>query len=499
LQKIAIFVSTCESILNLMENILSYSAFESRFRDKQYIGSGGFAKVFKVFDFAKNHYVALKVCDVRPEWKQFTLQREVELVNKLPFHRNIGRYDACYRFNTGIMGEMDFAILKFYEYGNLDQFLEKQSITVADKGFILRGIAEGLLFLHQHDIIHRDLKAQNVLLHREDGIWTPKIIDFGMSRHIESASVTNNSAIGLTFGYAAPEQILNQKINKNVDIWAYGVITYKILTGKMPFVSGTNSAVSGEGQQYEYTKKIINAELPEDIQLIQEPFKSIILKSLVISPTDRIQSASEIIALLDQYQQYDFENTNSTLHKSNFDPISDSNFSTSTKLKKSEVTQSSDLTLEHQSADAINLEFNPNPKLKSKTYSSIILMGSILILGSALFFYWRYQNEKPIDNKANKHSNISNSDKKIKPSQVFQESYKSKLDSIVRMMTKSNLDETMINLDQMAKSISNIDERKLLQNRLNIESNNKGSKLHYLKTKQPNQWNHLITTLQMQN
>ena len=294
-------------------------------------------------------------------------------------------------------------------------------------------------------------------------------------------------------------QKLNQKINKNVDIWAYGVITYKILTGKMPFVSGTNSAVSGEGQQYEYTKKIINAELPEDIQLIQEPFKSIILKSLVISPTDRIQSASEIIALLDQYQQYDFENSNSTLHKSNFDPISDSNFSTSTKLKKSEVTQSSDLTSEHQTAENVNVEFNPNPKLKSKTYTSIILMGSILILGSAVFFYWRYQNEKPIDNKANNHSNISNSDKKIKPSQVFQESYKSKLDSIVRMMTKSNLDETMINLDQLAKSISNIDERKLLQNRLNIESNNKGSKLHYLKTKQPNQWNHLITTLQMQN
>ena len=74
---------------------MTFSAFESRFRDKTYIGSGGFGKVYKVFDHAKNHYVALKVADVRPEWKKFTLQNEVALVNSLPKHNKIASYDTC--------------------------------------------------------------------------------------------------------------------------------------------------------------------------------------------------------------------------------------------------------------------------------------------------------------------------------------------------------------------------------------------------------------------
>ncbi len=279
---------------------MTYSAFESRYGDKHYIGSGGFSKVYKVFDHAKNHYVALKVADVKPEHKQFTLQREVELVNKLPYHRNIARYDACYRYNTGIAGEMDFAILKFYEYGNLEQFLNKQTLTLEDKRIIIQGILEGVSFLHRHNIIHRDLKAQNILLHREDGVWTPKITDFGLSRQINGETTMANSAIGLTYAYAAPEQIQNKKINKNVDLWSAGIIIYRIIEGKLPFSSDKGGDSKSTQSQLELSRKIINLELPDRLSELAEPYQEIIKRCLVSDSSERAQTAGELIVLLNK-------------------------------------------------------------------------------------------------------------------------------------------------------------------------------------------------------
>lgn len=278
---------------------MTYSSFESRYRDKKYIGSGGFAKVYKVFDHANNHYVALKVADVRPEWKQFTLQREVELVNKLEWHRNIARYDACYRFNTGIAGEMDFAVLKFYEQGNLDQFLKRQKdLTPEDVRIIVRGIIDGIDFLHRHDIIHRDMKCQNILIHREDGVWTPKITDFGLSRQLGGNHTITNSAVGLSFAYAAPEQIKNQKIYKNVDLWAVGVIIYRIVAGELPFEANREGDKASSQSQLELSQKIVKLELPEKLEHLQEPYRTLVKRCLVSEPKERVQSPQELIDIL---------------------------------------------------------------------------------------------------------------------------------------------------------------------------------------------------------
>lgn len=278
---------------------MTYSNFENRYRDKQYIGSGGFAKVYKVFDHAKNHYVAIKMADVRPEWKQFTLQREVELVNKLAPHRNVARYDACYRFNTGIAGEMDFAILKFYEYGNLEQFLDKQTdLNSEDLRIIILGVLEGIRYLHRNNIIHRDMKCQNILIHREDGVWTPKITDFGLSRQLSGDSITTNSAVGLSFSYAAPEQIRNQKIHKNVDLWAVGVIIYRVIAGELPFQVSKKGDERHSQSQLELSQKITNLELPDKLERLPEPYRSVIKRCLVVEPAERAQSADELIDLL---------------------------------------------------------------------------------------------------------------------------------------------------------------------------------------------------------
>ncbi|MEM1119173.1 MAG: serine/threonine-protein kinase, partial [Bacteroidota bacterium] len=282
-----------------MQENLTYSAFESRYRERDFIGSGGFAKVYKVFDHANNRYVALKVSDVRPDWKKFTLRREVELVNSLPPHQNIVRYDACYRFNRGITGEMDFAILEFSEEGNLEQFLNRKQLTAKEKKIIVRGILDGIAFLHRNGVIHRDLKAQNILIYRESGVWMPKITDFGLGRYVGEGDTITNSAIGLSYAYAAPEQIQNEKIYKNVDLWAIGVIIYRIMVGELPFVGRSGGDGRSAQSQLELSKKIVNLDLPyEKLNRIEEPYRRIIKYCLVKKPAQRVESAEVLIDLL---------------------------------------------------------------------------------------------------------------------------------------------------------------------------------------------------------
>lgn len=281
-----------------MEEKVDLSFFESRYKDRTYIGSGGFAKVYKAFDHAQNRYVALKISDVRPEWNKFTLLREVELVNKLPFHPNIARYEACYRFDMGVAGEIDFAILKYYEDGNLEQFLQQKQVTDEDRRIIIRGILRGIEFLHRHEYVHRDLKAQNILMQREDGVWMPKITDFGLSRNLGAEVSGVNSSIGISYAYASPEQILNQKISHNVDLWAAGVLMYRILANELPFK--TEDAEESYSQvQLELSKKIVSGRLPPGIEEIPEPFRNMICQCLVVDPRQRVRTASHLLDLLD--------------------------------------------------------------------------------------------------------------------------------------------------------------------------------------------------------
>ena len=282
-----------------MINELTYTSFVERYRDKSYLGSGGFAKVYKVYDYANKKYVALKVADVRAEFDKFTLQNEVKLVNQLSVHPNVIRYEACYRFNTGIAGDMDFAVLPYYELGNLEQFLNNSQPSFAVKHQIVKGVLEGIRFLHHENCIHRDLKAQNILIEKAGDKIIAKIADFGLSRYVKSNDLAvSNSSIGLTFEYASPEQIKNHKIYKNVDLWAVGVLIYKVITGKSPFKKEGVSTKNDVHAQLEISNKIVNRILPESFHSIPPPYKAIIDRCLVVDPHQRAQSADELIQIL---------------------------------------------------------------------------------------------------------------------------------------------------------------------------------------------------------
>jgi serine/threonine protein kinase len=273
---------------------------------ENWIGGGGFGSVYKARDTMDNRrYVAIKISEVKPEFGDYTLQREFDLVKDLPEHQNIARYKKCFRFETDT-GVYDFAVLKYYEAGNLEQFLEAQpKLRSEDIYTLVDGLLQGIYYLHQNGIIHRDIKAQNVLIDREDGIWVPKIADFGVSRESDM-DISISRGMAISYPYAAPEQLppndLNAqtpKIRSNVDLWAIGVMIYRVVAGVNPFLPPNPQMMTRDAVRIELIRRIWKVELPEALETIPEPYQAIIKRCLVKEPSKRVQDAGELLQLLD--------------------------------------------------------------------------------------------------------------------------------------------------------------------------------------------------------
>lgn len=277
---------------------MNITDFQKRYEfdsKKDSLGEGGFGQVYKALDKERDIYVAIKRAEKRNDG--FTLEREFNLVNDLPTHPNVLRFLNYHSFDLGIAGHPEFLIMEYYEKGNLESFVAENRLTAVEKRRLVKGILRGLGFLHKQGIIHRDLKAGNVLIAREHGVFLPKLADFGLGKEgasLEKSSLSNSS-IGLTVAYAAPEQLLGDPIRPNVDLWALGVMLYKMETGSLPFDSDRGETTAREA---EIRKRIAQGELPEEVETIAEPIRSIIKKCLVRDRKERVQTADELIDLL---------------------------------------------------------------------------------------------------------------------------------------------------------------------------------------------------------
>lgn len=264
------------------------------------IGRGGFSVVYKAYDKVRKRFVAIKRSEVG-QYSKFDLKREVEVANEIEPHANILRYENMYRFSERL-GTNDFAIMKYYPEGNLENVIRKHQLSEADQLAILKGILHGLAHIHQIPIIHRDFKTANILMDKDEkGNWIPLICDFGQSRLIdtENSVINNNSQIALTPKYSAPEQLLDTKsLRTNADLWAFGVIVYQMMKGKMPFTVDDSTGEWGRSEKIRFL--ILQGEVPNDIATIKEPYQSIVRQCLVVDPEKRVKSANELLILLEK-------------------------------------------------------------------------------------------------------------------------------------------------------------------------------------------------------
>ena len=284
----------------------TYSDFRQRYPiqfgdDALWLGSGTYGKVIKVEDQVETEWVAIKISECRPDDAK-SLKAEVELARKVPRHANIARYDACYRLKTE-MGWSDFAIMKYYADGNLADLLKARSLSDAELRELVRGILEGLKLLHRQRIVHRDFKPANILIARDNrGRLVPKIADFGLSKFVAEDEI-DSSDFDLSDGrgtpaYKAPEQITGGTVSFNLDLWAFGVILYELVTGEKPFSGGTQSSEPTQRRKME--NKIVSVQLPDRLRAVAEPFQSMIRRCLVKDIRERVRKPDELLTLLEK-------------------------------------------------------------------------------------------------------------------------------------------------------------------------------------------------------
>ncbi|KAI3495254.1 hypothetical protein L1887_37502 [Cichorium endivia] len=202
----------------------------NNFSDTNKLGQGGFGCVYKGI-LTEGEVVAVKrlsrVCEQGIE----ELKNEVRLIAKLQ-HRNLVRVLGCC-----IEVEEKLLIYEFMENKSLDTFLfEKEKSMKLNWKIrleIIRGIARGLLYLHQDSrfkIIHRDMKASNILLDKE---MNPKISDFGIARIFGSDQTEAETKIVVgTYGYMSPEYMMNGYFSTKSDVFSFGVLLLEIVSGK---------------------------------------------------------------------------------------------------------------------------------------------------------------------------------------------------------------------------------------------------------------------------
>ncbi|HEX5185584.1 MAG TPA: protein kinase [Nitrososphaeraceae archaeon] len=274
------------------------------------IGNGTFGEVWLIENHLGNR-LAMKISKCNQnldlELKDFVRYDESELFLKecrslltLDLHSNIV---FCYGIDRTKFG---LAILmEYFGDGSLRRLItENRTLSLKTILDIAIQIANGMQYIHEKGIIHRDLKPENILVkleHRNSEVLSAvaKISDFGLIKKIQffteqarsnKANTSHNDFFSFasdkyivgTYGYASPEQLLeiDKPVDKNSDIFSFGVVLFELFFGKLPFVNGFISSNKHLHEYIEKCSKDLNIDIPQ-------PIKDVIEECIKFDPDDR--------------------------------------------------------------------------------------------------------------------------------------------------------------------------------------------------------------------
>jgi hypothetical protein len=196
-----------------------------RYRLERRLGHGGAASVWEAEDLELGRRVAVKLLARDADPVRF--EREARSVASLT-HPNVARV-----FDFGESEDGPYMVLELLTGGTLeDRVRDGRPLPDDETARIAAGIAAGLAHAHGLGIVHRDLKPANILFDAED---RPRIADFGIARHSEGGTITEEGTILGTASTLAPEQAQGERATPASDVYAFGVILFLMLTGRLPF------------------------------------------------------------------------------------------------------------------------------------------------------------------------------------------------------------------------------------------------------------------------
>lgn len=215
---------------------------DGRYEVRERVAAGGMATVYVAFDRRLERDVALKVmhphlaADASEADFVARFRREAKAAARLTHPGMVRVYDQ------GVDGSVSYLTMEYVGGENLRQRLSHEGpLTVGESLGIAERVLDALAAAHRADVIHRDVKPENVLIDEEGG---PKLTDFGLARAVTEVTSTATGTLMGTVAYLAPEVVTEGVADARADVYAVGILLYEMLTGHQPFTAETALAVA---------------------------------------------------------------------------------------------------------------------------------------------------------------------------------------------------------------------------------------------------------------
>lgn len=270
---------------------LSFEIDIKRFTKGKRISKGGFATVCEVTDKESGEKYAAKILDCNVDESKYKkmINREISImlsVNNPTIIKTIGYTLKDFEDENNFI-----IIMKLAQNGSVGSILKKiqnsefsPNYTNTTRQIILIGVARGMKYLHDRNIIHRDLKCDNVLL---DENYHPLISDFGLSKIFEAGHSKSHSHNYGTLFYMAPEIFEDESYGRKVDVYAFGIMMYEIVTDLYPYPEFKSDEMNNN-KFYKFCKLIIENDMrPEFKSPVKQHIRELIEQCWSKNPNDR--------------------------------------------------------------------------------------------------------------------------------------------------------------------------------------------------------------------
>jgi eukaryotic-like serine/threonine-protein kinase len=260
------------------------TVLSGRYRLEAKLGSGGMSTVYLARDTTLDRPVAVKVMHREMSEQADQLERfrqEARAVAKLSHPNVVAVIDA------GEDGGYPYIVFEYVEGETLKARINRVGgLDVQEALAYTIEIARGLTVAHARNMVHRDIKPQNVLI---DAEGRAKLTDFGISRQLEQDGMTATGRVLGTTDYVAPEQAMGHGADQRSDIYSLGVVLFEMLTGEVPFAADSQVGVA---------MKHVNEELP-DVQGVRPELSAatalVVERATAKDPAKRYADIGEMI------------------------------------------------------------------------------------------------------------------------------------------------------------------------------------------------------------
>ncbi|MGH7676448.1 MAG: protein kinase domain-containing protein [Gemmatimonadales bacterium] len=263
-------------------------ALDGEYEVEAELGRGGMAVVYRATDVRLNRPVALKVLAPEPHLaakRAERFRREGRLVAALE-HPNI---IPVYRVDQ--VGGILFLAMKLIDGRSLDAIIDHQGpLPVPVALAVLTAAARGLAFAHGRGIVHRDVKAANILV---DGGGHVVVSDFGLALQSSDVNLTTTGTMMGTPLYMSPEQCSGRRLGPQSDQYSLGVVAFQMLTGKVPFYAET---LAGLMHHHFFTPMPDIRRARDDLP---QPVVDLVTRVLAKAPVLRFDETSEMVAAIE--------------------------------------------------------------------------------------------------------------------------------------------------------------------------------------------------------